>query len=119
MFLSVVLVITLGRIEGFESNHLSDDGFLEDLSCVELGDVAFDDLLVFLISIEDHGAVLRAGVRSLAVELCRVMRNGEEDLQQATQSDLGWIINNLDDSACPVLPVLTVSYSAVLASPPE
>src|SRR5664279_2006951 len=55
----VVLVIGLGRIEGFQWAHLGHDRLLVDLGGVKLGDVGFRDLLLLVIGGEDRRAVLR------------------------------------------------------------
>ena len=73
-------MIALGRVELVEGDDLSHDRIAENVSIVDLLDVALGDTLLLLIDVEDGTAVLRADVRALAVEGGRVVGNTEEDL---------------------------------------
>src|SRR5581483_9991093 len=78
----VILVIGLGREERrIHRAGPGDDRALPRLRRIELRDVVPRDLRLRLALRENLRAVLRARVRSLAVELRRVVRDREEDLQ--------------------------------------
>src|SRR6266403_4383119 len=77
----VVLMIGLRRIKRFQRADLGHDRLLVDLGGVELGDIGLRNLLLFVAGGKDRRAILRAGVRALAVQLRRVVHDGEEDLQ--------------------------------------
>jgi hypothetical protein len=76
------LMVILGRIEGTEDHHPGHDGPAKDLRLMELIDVGFSDPLLFGGHVKDCRAILSAFVRSLAVQLCRVMPDREVLLKQ-------------------------------------
>ncbi len=83
-----ILVILLGRVEAGIVGDLGDDRLFEDMRLVELGDIGFGDLALFRVGDEKCRAVLGAFVRSLEIELRRVVRDREEDLQELAVADL-------------------------------
>src|ERR1700756_154138 len=91
MSLQVVLVIVLGAKEGFEGYNLGDNFPRVDLGGIELLDVRGGDALLFLAGIKDGGAILRAIVGSLAIELRWVMSHGEKNHQNLTIGNLRWV----------------------------
>src|SRR5262245_30531967 len=78
----VVLVIGLGREEcRVHGAGLGHDRAPESLRRIELRDVILCDFRLCIALRENLRAILRSGVRALAVELRRVVRDREEDLQ--------------------------------------
>src|SRR5208283_4981791 len=71
----VVFVIGFGFVEGLQWNYLRHDTTGERFSLIKLRYVGLGDVLLFLVGEEDGRAVLRAGVRSLAIELCGIVRH--------------------------------------------
>ena len=63
----VILMILLRKIKRPERCDLCDDRFLKDLGAIQLLDIGLRDALLFLVGIEDLGAILRAFIGSLAV----------------------------------------------------
>src|SRR5271170_7196399 len=90
-----ILMIGLGRIEGPAGLDGGDDRGVERMRLVELGDIGLGDLCLLRAGREDRRAILRAGVRPLAVELGRVMRDREIDLQDAAVADAAGIKGDL------------------------
>src|SRR6266480_70257 len=80
----IVLVILLRGIEALERRHLGDDGTGEDAGLVQLLDVGLRRLLFTLAGVEDRLTVLAPHIRTLAVQLGRIVRHGEEHPQQLT-----------------------------------
>src|ERR1700687_5470380 len=74
----VVLMVSFGFIEGFESDNLRRNAAIKDLCLVELVNISFGNVLLFFAGVKDSRAVLRADVRSLPIQLRGVMRNREE-----------------------------------------
>ena len=66
---SVILVIGLCRIEGFQRHDLSHDLPRENLSMIELGDVGFRNSLLFVAVVKNRRAILRPLVRTLPIQL--------------------------------------------------
>src|SRR5437870_8915808 len=75
-------MIFLSRVKTLESRNLGDDGLMEYFGVVQLLDVRFRDPLLLSVFIEDHGTILLAPVRTLAVQRDRIVRHGEEYLEQ-------------------------------------
>src|SRR5262249_60947808 len=67
--------------------RLRHDRPLVDARLVELRDVVLRDLLLRFALRENLRAILRAGVGPLAVELRRIVRDGEVDLQDLAVGD--------------------------------
>ena len=114
-----VLVVRLGRIEGLQGNDLGYDRILEDPGFIELCDVRLGNPLLLVGATENGGTVLSALVGTLPVQLCGVVSHREKDAKQLAVSDFGRIVRNLDRLRMTGLSVLTSSYCAVLAEPPE
>src|ERR1700730_508140 len=89
-------MVILGGIEGIETHHLGCDRPAKDLRWIELVDVGLGDPLLFRGSVKDCRAILRAFVRSLTIQLCRVMRDGEVHLKQLAVGNARWIVDDLD-----------------------
>ena len=75
----VVLVIVLGGEKGFKGFDFGDDAVRVDFRDVELRDVGFGDALLRIGGVQNGGAVLRAYVRILPVELRRVVGHRKID----------------------------------------
>ena len=76
-----VLMIGLGRIELPRRLDLGDNSRIEDLCTIELFDIGLGDISLRLTGREDRRTVLRPGIRPLIVQLRRIMRHREIDLQ--------------------------------------
>src|SRR5208337_2837626 len=91
----IVLVISLRRIERLEGNHLRHDRARKSLGLVELSNVGLRDALLVGAVVKNRRAILRALVRSLAVQLRGIVRHGEVHFQELPVGDLRGIVNNL------------------------
>src|SRR5207253_3020171 len=69
MQLGVVLVVRLGLEEFRQRLEPRHDGRVENRRRVELADIPLGDTLLLVVGVENRGAVLRADVVALAVEL--------------------------------------------------
>ena len=78
----VVLMVALGGEELVELSHFRHDRTREILCLGQLIDVRGRFLFLSVVAIEDRRAILRADVRPLAIELRRIVRDGEEHLEQ-------------------------------------
>ena len=78
----VVLMIRLGDVELLEPHHFGHDRAPERLGRGELRHVRLSDSLLFVVAGVDGGTVLRPHIGSLAIELGRIVRHREENLQQ-------------------------------------
>ena len=78
----IILVVIFGAIESFERNDLGHDGLRKHFGLIELLHVGLGDTLLILARKENDGAILRTGVGTLAIEFCRIMRNGEEHFEE-------------------------------------
>ena len=67
---------------------------------------------LFCIMIKNHGTVIGANVRTLAVQLCRVM-DRPEHIQEMFVADLYRIIHNLDDLCMTGLPGAYILVSRI------
>ena len=92
----IVLVVGLGVVEAFEGSDLGDDGLVEDVGGIELGDVGGADFALLVVDVEDRGTVGGADVGALAVELGGVVDDGEEDAEERAVGDLRGVIDDLD-----------------------
>src|SRR5712692_340568 len=79
--LDEMLVVSLGRIERLQRNNLSGDRGGEDVRLGKLLDVSIGDALLIVVAVENHGTVLRAIIGTLTIDLRRVVRRAEKDLQ--------------------------------------
>ena len=82
----VVLVIVFGGVETGIGIQLRDDLRAEHISLIQLLDVGFGDFLLIFRGVENRGAVLRAVVRALAIELRGVVRDGEKYSQNLARA---------------------------------
>ena len=89
-------MIVLGAIEGLARLDRGDDRRAERVGRIELRDIGLRHPRLFVVHGEDRRAVLRALVRALPVELGRIMRDREIDLQDAAVGDLARIEGDLD-----------------------
>ena len=93
----VILVIGLGREERrLHRAGLGDDRLLEHVGGVELRDVVLRGLRLRFGLRENLRAILRAAVRPLAVELRRVVRHREIDLQELAVGNFLGVEGHLD-----------------------
>ena len=92
----VILVMRLGGIEAAQRLDARDDRRVERLRGGELGDIGFGDALLLVALGEDFGTILRARVRALVIELGRVVRDREIDLQDRSIADDMRIERDLD-----------------------
>src|SRR5215468_6096413 len=83
----VILMVVLRLVERAEGHHLGHDRTIESLRVAELLDVRGRGLFLLFRRVENRRSVLRAYVRSLPVELRRVVDDGEEDLEQGSVRD--------------------------------
>ena len=92
----VILVIGLGRKEGrLHGVGLRHDRLLENMRGVELRDVGLGGFRLRFALRENLRAILRAAVRPLAVELRRVVRDREIDLQDLAVGHLARVEGHL------------------------
>src|SRR5712692_959807 len=89
-------MVALGGIEGLEGFDFRDYGPGVNLRRVELRDVGLSDALLLRAGVEDGRAVLRAGIRTLAIPLRGIVRDGEKNLQELAVAELRWIIGDAD-----------------------
>src|ERR1700722_11426591 len=68
-----ILVIVFPLVESLQRGNLRNDATRKDLAGVELRDVCRGDAFLFVIHIEDSGAIRRADVGPLAIELRRIV----------------------------------------------
>ena len=73
-------MIVLGRIEGPVGLDLCDDRSIECVRLVQLGDIGLGNALLLGIGGENCRTILGAEIRSLAVELGRIMGDRNIDL---------------------------------------
>jgi hypothetical protein len=92
----VVLMVVLGRIKACQLSELGDNRAVEHVSLIELRDIRLGNALLSFVSIENCRAVLCPDIRSLAVELGRVVRDGEIDTQNLSILNLARIDFDLD-----------------------
>ena len=105
-------MIALRRIERAARLDSGDDRLLEPVRLIELGDVGLGDVRLLGVGWEDRRAILGAGIRALPVELSGIVHDREENLEHPPIADLRAGSNvTCTDSACPVVPVLTISYA--------
>ena len=71
----IVLMIVFRAIERFERNDLRHDGARKNFGLVELLHVSLRDALLVGVGKENYGAILRAAVGALAIQLRGIVRN--------------------------------------------
>src|SRR6266851_3534126 len=101
MKVHVSLVIFLGRIKSFERNDLRDNGLPEYSGRVQLLDIRLADPLLVLRRKKNCRAILRAMVGPLLVQLCGIMCDGKEHLQDLPERNLRRIKNYFDSLRVP------------------
>ena len=112
-------MIGLGREEWrLHRIGLCHDRTLEDTGLVQLRYVVLGDLLLRLALRENFRAIVRTGVRTLAVKLRRVVRDREINLQNLAEEISRGSKVTFTLSAWLVRPKLTVSYTASFCVPP-
>ena len=82
MVLHVVLMVVLGQVELLERHNLRDNGAVKDFLFGEFLDVRVRAALLFVVGVENRRAVLRADIRSLAIQFGRIVRHAKKHLQQ-------------------------------------
>src|ERR1700676_301207 len=70
-----ILVVGLGRIEALQRIDTRDDPVAEHVGLIQLGNIRQRSLLLGLVSEEDLRAILRAGVRTLPIQLGGIVRH--------------------------------------------
>ena len=89
----IILVVALGFVEFFEGRDLGDDGAGEIFLRRGLG--LFRRHFLLVVVIENGGTVLRAGIRTLAIQGGGVVRRPEH-IEQAFVGNLGRLELDLD-----------------------
>src|SRR5260370_41725331 len=85
------LMIVLRRVELTIRLDLCHDGSVEDARLIELPNIGLGTPRLLRIRRKDGRAVLRADIRTLAIELGRIMGDREVDLQDSSIADLAGI----------------------------
>jgi len=67
-------MVGLGRIKCLDPVDARYDGTLEDLQLIKLLDVGLGDALLVVTRIENDRAILRTDIRTLPIELRRILR---------------------------------------------
>jgi hypothetical protein len=96
MATAVVLMVLLGGIEGLQFHNLGHNRRMEDPRLIQLLDIRFRDPLLRWVRVENNRPVLRTYIGSLPVELRRIVRDVEENLQQLPIRDLARIVGDLN-----------------------
>src|SRR6516165_9542489 len=94
MMSSIVLMVSLGRIEGLQWNDLGYDRAREDLGFCQLRNIGLGNSFLFVLCVEEHRTILAAHIRTLPIQLSRIVRYRKEHPKQLAIGDLGWIVNN-------------------------
>ena len=92
----IVLMIILGVIEFRSGNNLCGDRVAKEFCVVQLGYVSVSNSFLLRRSEENGRAVLCTDIRTLAIFLCGVMSDAEEDHEQLAVGDFRRIINDAD-----------------------
>jgi len=74
----IVLMVSLGGIESSQGNNLGHDRMREDLSLCELCNIGLCNPLLFIVAVKNRGTVLSTHIRTLPVQLGRIMRHGAQ-----------------------------------------
>src|SRR5262249_15455509 len=91
-----VLMIGLGGIEGAAGFEGGDDLAAEAARLAQLVDIRLGDARLLLAGREDGRAILRADIRTLAIELRGIVHHREVDLQQAAIAHLARVVDDAD-----------------------
>src|SRR6266404_2514256 len=93
---SIVLMIGLGFIEGFQCDDLGDNRPFEDAGFVKLSDISVGDSLLLGVAVKDCRSILRAGVRSLSIQFGRIVGHSKIHFKQLAIRNPRWIIFDPD-----------------------
>src|SRR6478736_953323 len=91
-----VLVVVLGPEKSLQRVDTGGDRRAEHARLVELRNISDGDLSLGIVGVEDRRAILRARIRTLAVHLGRVVRDGKENLQDLAVGDQLRVKGDLD-----------------------
>src|SRR2546427_11856157 len=91
MVCGVVLMVALWGKEGFQGGVLSHDGARKNLGLFGLLYVCLGDPLLLFAAIENGRPILRPFVRSLPIQLRRVVGHREEDAKNLSVSNFRWV----------------------------
>src|SRR6185295_9680996 len=69
MMSRIVLMISLGLVKGFESDHLCDNGLAKDVRLIQLINIGSRNTFLVFVSEEDDRTILRTPVRPLSIQL--------------------------------------------------
>src|SRR5690348_15010087 len=92
----VILVVILSTIETLQGRNLSNDASLKEFRIVQLRDISIRNPLLVITDIEDRGAIRRADIWSLAVELRGIVSHGKEDAQKLAVGNFRGIVNDFN-----------------------
>src|SRR3569833_38990 len=92
----VILVVGLGRIKTLQRIDARDDRAAENMRLLQLTDVGAGDFLLRRIGEKNRGAILAPRIGPLAIQLGRVVCNGEEHTQNLSIRNLRGIELHLD-----------------------
>src|SRR6266498_751188 len=87
MMRKIVLVITLRFIKRLERRDFSYDGPVKHFGLVQLIDISLCNALLFFVTIKDRRAILRSGIRPLAIQFSWVMCDRKENLEKLAIRD--------------------------------
>ena len=90
-----ILVVRFGAIKAPAGLDLRHDRRVESPRLVELGYEGLRDVALLGIHRKDRGSVLRADIRSLTVELRRIVNHREKHLQDSPVRDYTWVEGDL------------------------
>ena len=96
MLHGVVLMIRLGLVETIERGDLRHDWRVKSLRLVQLLDVRLCDSLLIFVRIKNRRAILRAGIWALPIQFRRIVRDGEEHLEQLAVRNLRRVVSDFD-----------------------
>src|SRR5215472_1497845 len=82
-------------IETGQRNYLGDDRLGKGVLLIELRDIVVGHLLLRFVLIPNRRPILSSGVRTLSIQLGRVVRDEEKHLQQIVVRNFGRIVGNL------------------------
>src|SRR5271166_223899 len=85
--LKKILMVLLGGVKMRQRHHLGDDWPGKSLAPLKPGDIGLRLALLLFVGVEDYRAVLGPGIRTLPVELGRVVSNKKENPQQLIVRD--------------------------------
>ncbi len=90
----VVLVVGLRRIKRLQRDYLRDNGLGKNFGLIQLVNVGQGNALLLVPAVKPRRTLLRAGVRSLAVQLRGIMRHGKIHLEQLPVRNLRRVIDD-------------------------